>query len=108
MPTQTLEPTLPRYSESSLDAFATSVLGSFGVADEPNPLELPPAERVCVLLIDGLGWDLLSAHRAAAPFLSELAMTALPLTAGFPATTATSLGPIRPRSPPVHPAPLAS
>ena len=100
MTTQTLEPTLPRYSESSLDAFATSVLGSFGVAGEANPLELPPAERVCVLLIDGLGWDLLSAHPAAAPFLSELAMTGSPLTAGFPATTATSLGTIGTGRPP--------
>jgi type I phosphodiesterase/nucleotide pyrophosphatase len=100
MTTQTLEPTLPRYSESSLDAFATSVLASLGVPGEPNPLELPPAERVCVLLIDGLGWDLLSAHPAAAPLLSELAMTASPLTAGFPATTATSLGTIGTGRPP--------
>src|SRR5215469_167772 len=100
MTTQTLEPTLPRYSESSLDAFATSVLASLGVPGEPNPLELPPAERVCVLLIDGLGWDLLSAHPAAAPLLSELAMTSAPLTAGFPATTATSLGSIGTGRPP--------
>jgi hypothetical protein len=94
MTTQTVEPTLPRYSESSLDALATSVLASLAVPGEPNPLKLPPAERVCVLLIDGLGWELLSAHPAAAPFLSELAMTSSPLTAGFPATTATSLGTI--------------
>jgi len=47
-----------------------------------------------------LGWDLLSAHPAAAPFLSELAMTAAPLTAGFPATTATSMTTIGTGRPP--------
>lgn len=100
MTTQTTEPTLPRYRESSLDALATSVLASLGVPDEPNPLHLAPTERACLLLIDGLGWELLRAHPAAAPFLSEIAMTAAPLTAGFPATTATSLGSIGTGRPP--------
>jgi predicted AlkP superfamily pyrophosphatase or phosphodiesterase len=85
------EPTLPRYADSSLAALTTSILDSLGAPDEPNPLGLPPAERACLLLIDGLGWELLKKHPAAAPFLAELAMTAVPLTAGFPATTATSL-----------------
>ncbi|HEX2322276.1 MAG TPA: nucleotide pyrophosphatase/phosphodiesterase family protein [Streptosporangiaceae bacterium] len=100
MTTQTVEPTLPRYAESSLDALATSVLASLAVPAEPNPLQLPEAERVCLLLVDGLGWELLSAHPAAAPFMSELAMTAAPLTAGFPATTATSLGTLGTGRPP--------
>lgn len=100
MTAQTTDPTLPRYHESSLDALATSVLASLGVPDEPNPLGLAPAERACVLLVDGLGWELLRAHPAAAPFLSEIAMTAAPLTAGFPATTATSLGSIGTGRPP--------
>jgi hypothetical protein len=100
MMTQAIEPTLPRYAESCLDALATSVLASLGMPDEPNPLRLPPAERVCLLLVDGLGWELLSAHPAAAPFLSELAMTAAPLTAGFPATTATSLATLGTGRPP--------
>lgn len=100
MSTQTIEPTLPKYGESSLDAFATSVLASLGVPEEPNPLGFAPTERVCVLLVDGLGWELLRTHPAAAPFLSEIAMTAAPLTAGFPATTATSLGSIGTGRPP--------
>jgi len=100
MTTQTVEPTLPRYAESSLDALSTSILASLGVPGEPNPLRLEPAERVCMLVVDGLGWDLLSAHPAAAPFLSELAMTAAPLTAGFPATTATSMTTIGTGRPP--------
>ena len=100
MTAQTTEPTLPKYQEASLDALATSVLASLGVPGEPNPLMLAPTERACLLLVDGLGWELLRAHPAAAPFLSEIAMTAAPLTAGFPATTATSLGSIGTGRPP--------
>jgi hypothetical protein len=91
MTTQTIEPTLPKYAQSSLDALGTSILAAVGVPDEPNPLALPPADRVCLLLVDGLGWELLRAHPAAAPFASELALAGAPLTAGFPSTTATSL-----------------
>lgn len=83
-------PTLPRYGEGSLPDLATSLLASLGVGG-PNPLDLPPAARACLLIVDGLGWELLRDHPAAAPFLSELAMTGRPLAAGFPATTVTSL-----------------
>jgi hypothetical protein len=86
----TAQPTLPRYGDGSLADLATSLLASLG-AGEPNPLDLPQAARVCLLVVDGLGWELLRDHPAAAPFLSELAMTGRPLTAGFPATTVTSL-----------------
>ena len=84
-------PLIPRYGESSLADLATSVLASLGVAGEANPLGLASASRVCLLVIDGLGWELLRQHPAAAPFLSELARSGRPLTAGFPATTVTSL-----------------
>src|SRR5580698_2388960 len=93
-------PTLPRYGESSLADLATSVLASLGVAGEANPLELAPAERVCLLVVDGLGWELLREHPAAAPFLSELAVAGRLLTAGFPATTVTSLASLGTGRPP--------
>ena len=93
-------PTLPRYGESSLADLATSVLASLGVAGEANPLELQSAERVCLLVVDGLGWELLREHPAAAPFLSELAVAGRSLTAGFPATTATSLASLGTGRPP--------
>ncbi len=93
-------PTLPRYGESSLADLATSVLASLGVAKEPNPLQLPDADRVCLLVVDGLGWELLREHPAAAPFLSELGVAGRPLTAGFPATTATSLASLGTGRPP--------
>jgi hypothetical protein len=93
-------PTLPRYGESSLADLGTSVLASLGVVGEANPLGLPAVERVCVLVVDGLGWELLREHPAAAPFLSELAVSGRPLTAGFPATTATSMASLGTGRPP--------
>lgn len=83
-------PSLPRYGENTLADLASSVLASLG-AGGLNPLQLGPADRVCLLVVDGLGWELLREHPAAAPFLSELALSGRTLSAGFPATTATSL-----------------
>ena len=93
-------PVLPRYGESSLPDLASSLLASLGVAGEQNPLGLLPASRACLLVVDGLGWELLRDHPAAAPFLSELAVSGGPLTAGFPATTVTSLSSLGTGRPP--------
>ncbi len=84
-------PVLPHYGDRSLPDLASSLLASLDVPAEPNPLSLPPSSRACLLVVDGLGWELLRDHPAAAPFLSELAVHGGPLTAGFPATTVTSL-----------------
>lgn len=51
---------------------------------------LEPARAVALLLIDGLGAELLGAHAADAPFLATLP-DAGPLTVGFPSSTAISL-----------------
>ena len=83
--------TVPDYGEGTLSDLANSLLASLGVADAANPLGLAPTRRACLLIVDGLGWELLRAHQAAAPFLSELTFTGRALTAGFPATTVTSL-----------------
>jgi hypothetical protein len=80
---------VPRYGAGALPDLPESVLAAFGVAEAANVLELPARPRVCLLIIDGLGWELLHAHLEQAPFLASLARR--PLTAGFPATTATSL-----------------
>ncbi|HVM26921.1 MAG TPA: alkaline phosphatase family protein [Mycobacteriales bacterium] len=84
-------PTLPtvRYGEASLADLLPSVLASLGVGGEPNPLTLADTARAVVLLVDGMGWELLKRHADAAPFLTGL--TGRPLTAGFPSTTVTSL-----------------
>jgi hypothetical protein len=83
-------PFVPSYGSGTLAELGASVLASVG-GSGTNVLGLPPVRRVCLLIVDGLGWELLRGHPAAAPFLSELAMNARPLTAGFPATTVTSL-----------------
>jgi hypothetical protein len=93
-------PVVPQYGESTLADLSTSVLASLGVPGEANPLGLDPADRVCLLVIDGMGWELLREHPAAAPFLAELARAGRPLTAGFPATTVTSLGSLGTGRPP--------
>lgn len=78
-----------RYGEAALADVLPSVLCALGVAGERNPLGLEPVQRACVLLVDGLGWELLHRHAEVAPFLSSLSGRSL--TVGFPSTTATSL-----------------
>ncbi|WP_330230849.1 alkaline phosphatase family protein [Nocardia sp. NBC_00508] len=89
----------PRYGMDSLADLFPSVLAGLGVpgADDRLGLELH-VDRVCVLLIDGLGYEALTANPAAAPFLSGLAPARL--TAGFPTTTATSLSSLGVGAPP--------
>ncbi|RAY10966.1 alkaline phosphatase family protein [Actinomadura craniellae] len=82
-------PPVPQYGTGSLADLAPSVLAALGVPGGIDVLGLPPVPRICLLVIDGLGWELLRAHPEEAPFLSSLPGRAL--TAGFPATTATSL-----------------
>jgi hypothetical protein len=98
------EPTIaaivPHYGQGSLSDLATSLLAALGVPGEANPLGLPPAERICLLVIDGMGWEQLRNHPAAAPFLSELAVNGGQLTAGFPATTVTSMSSLGTGRPP--------
>lgn len=79
----------PAYGESSLCEILPSVLAALSVPGEQNTLRLPRAVRYCVLVIDGLGWNLLRAHPLEAPFLASL--SGRPITATAPSTTATSL-----------------
>ncbi|MEU6038164.1 nucleotide pyrophosphatase/phosphodiesterase family protein [Actinomadura sp. NPDC047616] len=84
-------PPAPRYGAGALADLPTSVLAALGVPGAANVLDLPERPRACVLLIDGLGWELLREYGADAPYLASLAAEGRVLTAGFPATTATSL-----------------
>jgi Type I phosphodiesterase / nucleotide pyrophosphatase len=97
---QAESPVLPGYGQSTLADLSQSVLGSLGVPGAANVLGLPQVSRVCLLVVDGLGWDLLRTHKSAAPFLSGLAATGCWLTAGFPATTVTSMGSLGTGRPP--------
>jgi predicted AlkP superfamily pyrophosphatase or phosphodiesterase len=75
--------------DASLSDVLPSALAALGVQDEPNALGLDPAECLVVLLVDGLGWNLLRRHAEHAPFLAGLSGRAL--TAGFPTTTVASI-----------------
>ena len=94
-------PIVPSYGESSLADLSASVLASVTGDRGANVLGLPEAGRVCLLIVDGLGLELLRAHQAAAPFLAEMAFNSRPLTAGSPSTTVTSLGSLGTAVPPV-------
>jgi len=90
----------PRYGRSSLADLIPSVLATLGVAGEVDRLELGlhGVNRVCVLLVDGLGANLLATREDAAPFLTSARPATL--TVGFPSTTATSLSSLGSGRPP--------
>jgi hypothetical protein len=72
-----------------------ALLGSLGTTIDGSPaITLPPARSAVLLLVDGLGRELLTEHAADAPFLASMP-DAGPLTVGFPTSTpisVTSLG----------------
>lgn len=84
------EPLLPEYGHRSFAEVMPAALAALGVAGSASALTVPPARAVVVLLVDGLGHELLHAHAADAPFLTGLPDLG-PLTVGFPATTVVSL-----------------
>ncbi|MFP5019604.1 alkaline phosphatase family protein [Pseudonocardia phyllosphaerae] len=83
---------LPRYGSATLADVLPSVLAALGapLSEAAPAFGLPPARAAVVLLVDGLGSELLRAHAADAPVLAGLA-DAGPLTVGFPSTTPISL-----------------
>lgn len=96
---------VPHYGSGSLADLLPAALAHLGVSGMASGLELAPADRVCVFLVDGLGWELLRAHPRQAPFLTSLLPTSRggtgqPITSGFPATTATSLASVGTGLPP--------
>lgn len=82
---------MPRYGTGALADLVPALLSSLGVPGLGDCLGLPATRKVCLLLIDGLGWEQLRAHAEVAPFLSSLVPHSAPITAGFPSTTATSI-----------------
>ncbi|MDH6113133.1 hypothetical protein P3T36_005612 [Kitasatospora sp. MAP12-15] len=95
----------PSYGSGSLCDLLPSVAAGLGVPGFTSTLPIEPADRVCVFLVDGMGWELIKRHPEYAPFLTSLLPTSLgntaqPLTAGFPSTTATSLASVGTGLPP--------
>ncbi|MFK0169684.1 alkaline phosphatase family protein [Streptomyces sp. NPDC090306] len=97
---------LPEYGGGSLADLLPTLAAGMGVPGTSAAIaELTPADRNCVFLIDGLGWEQLRAHPYEAPYLNGLLAssrggTGRPLTTGFPATTATSLASVGTGLPP--------
>ena len=90
----------PDHGGLCLDAVLPAVAGSLGVAldDGLEPraaqrrLGLPDATRVCVVLVDGLGYHMLTERSGHAPFLRGSLAAARVLTVGYPSTTTASMG----------------
>lgn len=92
---------MPRYGEAALADLVPSLLAGCGVPGYADVLGIDGPDKVCLLLVDGLGDRLLRAHAVAdAPYLAGLLAGARTLTAGFPSTTATSLASIGTGLPP--------
>lgn len=89
---------LPRYGDAALADLVPSLLHALGASAFAAPVAVEPAAAVCLLVVDGLGWELVRDHPGEAPFLA--ARLGLPLTAGFPATTAASLASLGTGRPP--------
>ncbi|MGW6707162.1 alkaline phosphatase family protein [Streptomyces sp. NPDC054956] len=99
---------VPHYGSGSLaDLLPTLVAGQGVPGFEASIAELTPADRNCVFLVDGMGWEQIKAHPDEAPYLTSLlgssrGGTGRPITAGFPATTATSLASVGTGLPPAR------
>lgn len=74
-----------------LASLTQSVFAGLGARGFRNPFRLERSTATCLLLIDGLGWNLLKAHAEHAPFLAALMQPDSHFKVGFPATTAASL-----------------
>ncbi|MGG5258878.1 alkaline phosphatase family protein [Phycicoccus avicenniae] len=100
------EPAAPHYATGSLADVLPSVCASLGVpsaAGEPTwsgRLAMPPARRGVVVLVDGLGADQLARRLGHAPWFRAHAAATRRVPAGFPATTATSMGSFGTGTPP--------
>ena len=86
-------PDLPRYGHRSLAEVVRSLLAARGVEGFDDALGIEPTRGLCLFVVDGLGWEHILRFGDAAPFLHAAASAdgAMPVTSGFPSTTAASL-----------------
>jgi len=89
-------PAAPAFGDRSVAEVLTSAAASLGVPGFENRLNLPAAQRVCVVLADGLGRNLLKQKSAHTPFLRSVMQSGqgqvpVSLDSAFPSTTAASL-----------------
>lgn len=91
---------LPDYGKSTLAEVLPAVAAHL-LADSPEAVDgcrdvlgIPQADRYVLVMVDGLGHELLAAQRFRAPYLGTLLDDAIGLTSAVPSTTATSLSTI--------------
>jgi hypothetical protein len=91
----------PDYGGMCIDAVLPAAAGALGVslggagldaATAQTRLGVPSTQRVCVVLIDGLGHQMLAERAGHASFLRRAGSTSSVLTVGYPSTTAASMG----------------
>ncbi len=87
-------PAPPDWAAGSLASVLPGVADRLGVARYAGQdlLDLPEAKGTVVVLVDGLGYDLLRQRGGHAPFLRTHLAAARRIPCGFPTTTATSMG----------------
>jgi Type I phosphodiesterase / nucleotide pyrophosphatase len=92
---------VPAYQSTTIGELMPSIGAHLGVPGcTEDVLGLPQSARYVVVLIDGLGWNLLRRALLAAPFLASLLGGAQPITSAVPSTTVTSLGSLGTGRPP--------
>jgi predicted AlkP superfamily pyrophosphatase or phosphodiesterase len=91
-------PSLPSYGGPCITNVVPSLLHPAGVAPAWMPAAAHDAERVVLLVIDGLGWNQLASRGRLAPALTSL--DGGPITTVAPSTTATALTSITTGLPP--------
>lgn len=89
-------PSPPLFGSRSIAEVFTSAAASMGIPGFANQLHLPAAQRVCVVLADGLGRSLLKQKASHTPFLRSIlsgGQGSVPnwIDSAFPSTTAASL-----------------
>jgi hypothetical protein len=95
------EMVVPAYQSTTLGELMPSIGAHLGVPGYvEDAFRLPEATRYVVVLIDGLGWNLLRRGLLAAPFLGSFFGGAQPITSAVPSTTVTSLGSLGTGQPP--------
>lgn len=93
----------PSYRHTALPNVLPAIAESLGLSlgqDRSGDLLLTPAASAVVVLVDGLGLELLRRRAGHAPFLRSLLPAATELACGFPSTTATSLASLGTGEPP--------
>jgi hypothetical protein len=92
------QPLLPSYGGACITNLVPALLHPTDLVPPWLPSAAAGAERIVLLVLDGLGWNQLATRRASAPALSD--MDGGPITTVAPSTTATALTSISTGLPP--------